>query len=136
MSLSFMEIKNRIESHAYMGVIERTKSRVKSTSEVFTPTHVVNEMLSQLDPDLFSDPTKTFLDPSCGDGQFLCGVLLLKLSNGISFEAALSTLYGVDKEFDNVNLCRERLLCGMEEYREIVERNIVCADALEFDFEF
>ena len=44
--------------------------------------------------------------------------------------------YGVDLLMDNVELCRERLLCGVEEYRYIVERNIVCADGLAYDYRF
>lgn len=134
--LSLAEIKAHIESYGYMGVIKRDQARIKKTSEVFTPMSVVNEMLDQLDPQVFKDPSKTFLDPSCGDGQFLCGVLLRKLECGIEFSVALSTLYGVDLQEDNVMLCRERLLCGMTEYEPVVRRNIVCADALTYDYSF
>lgn len=37
---------------------------------------------------------------------------------------------------DNVNLCRDRLLCGREDLRHVVEKNIVCADALKYDYSF
>jgi len=37
---------------------------------------------------------------------------------------------------DNVDLCRERLLCGREDLRHIVDKNIVCADALTYDYTF
>ena len=37
---------------------------------------------------------------------------------------------------DNVDLCRERLLCGQEHLRHIVEKNIVCADALRYHYRF
>jgi type I restriction-modification system DNA methylase subunit len=119
-----------------MSGVERDRARVKATGEVFTPTTLVQEILDQLDPQLFKDPNKTFLDPSCGDGQFLGEVLIRKLENGIPFEQALSTIYGIDLMQDNVNLCRERLLCGREDLRHIVERNIVCADALTYDYSF
>ena len=115
-----------------MSGIERDKARVKSTGEVFTPTPLVQEILDTLDQSLFSDPTKTFIDPSgCGDGQFLGEVLIRKLENGINFETALSTIYGVDMMQDNVELCRERLLCGREDLRHIVEKNIIQGDALK-----
>ena len=65
----------------------------------------------------FQNQTKTFLDPSCGDGQFLGEVLIRKLENGIDFETALSTIYGVDLMQDNVKLCQDRLLCGQEQLR-------------------
>jgi hypothetical protein len=37
---------------------------------------------------------------------------------------------------DNVELCRERLLCGREDLRHIVEKNIVCADGLRYHYRF
>lgn len=119
-----------------MGGVERDKLRVKATGEVFTPTPLVQEILDQLDSNLFTDPTKTFLDPSCGDGQFLGEVLIRKVENGCAFEQALSTIYGVDIMQDNVDLCRERLLCGRADLRHIVDKNIVCADGLEYDYNF
>jgi len=120
----------------YMSGVEREKTRVKATGEVFTPTPLVEEILDKMDQLLFTDQTKTFLDPSCGDGQFLASVLYRKLQNGVEFETALSTIYGVDLMQDNVELCRERLLCGREDLRHIVEKNIVCHDALTYDYSF
>jgi hypothetical protein len=96
----------------------------------------VQEILDHLDPSLFQDPTKTFLDPTCGDGQFLGEVLIRKIENGSTFEQALTTIYGVDLMQDNVDLCRERLLCGREDLRHIVEKNIVCHDALTYNYTF
>lgn len=119
-----------------MSGIDRDNLRVKATGEVFTPTVLVQEVLDKLDPVLFSDPTKTFLDPSCGDGQFLSEVLIRKMENGIDFETALSTIYGVDLMQDNVDLCRERLLSGREDLKHIVMKNIVCRDGLTYDYSF
>ena len=120
----------------YMSGIDREKSRVKATGEVFTPTPLVEEILDEMDQEMFTCPDKTFLDPSVGDGQFLASVLYRKLQNGIDFEQALSTIYGVDLMQDNVELCRERLLCGHEDLRHIVEKNIVCADGLRYHYRF
>ena len=119
-----------------MSGIDREKTRVKATGEVFTPTDLVQEVLDQLPQEQFTDATKTFLDPSCGDGQFLSEVLIRKIENGSTFEQALSTVYGVDLMQDNVELCRERLLCGREDLRHIVEQNIVCADGLRYHYRF
>jgi type I restriction-modification system DNA methylase subunit len=119
-----------------MSGVERDDLRVKATGEVFTPTPLVMEILDQLDPSLFIDPSKTFIDPSCGDGQFLSEVLIRKIENGSTFEQALETIYGIDLMEDNVKLCRERLLCGQEHLRHIVECNIVCDDGLEYDYLF
>jgi len=127
-------IIHHARNREYMSGIERDKLRIKSSGEVFTPTPLVQEMLDQLPLEVFTDPEKTFLDNSCGDGQFLSEVLIKKMENGATFEQALSTIYGVDLMPDNVQLCRDRLLCGQERLRHIVEKNIVCHDALTYDY--
>lgn len=119
-----------------MSGIDRTSNRVKATQEVFTPTPMVQDILDKLDNNLFLDPTQDFIDPSCGDGQFLGEVLIKKIENGIDFETALSSIYGVDLMPDNVKLCQDRLLCGQDHLRHIVEKNIVCADALTYNYTF
>jgi hypothetical protein len=129
-------IIKHIRDRKYMSGIERDLARVKATNEVFTPTELVQEILNELPEDIFTDPAKTFLDPSCGDGQFLGEVLIRKMENGATFEQALNTVYGVDLMEDNVELCRERLLCGREDLRHIVEQNIVCADGLRYHYRF
>ena len=138
MDISF--IKDHIRNRPYMSGIDRDKNRVKQTQECFTKDFLVQkacDIIEEKDPTAFSDPTKTFIDPTgCGDGQFLGEVLIRKMENGIDFEQALSTIYGVDLMDDNVELCRERLLCGREDLRHIVERNIVCHDALTYDYSF
>ena len=121
---------------SYMSGIDRDSTRTKATQEVFTPTPLVQSILDEFPPEMFIDPTKTFLDNSCGDGQFLSEALIRKIENGSTFEQALETIYGVDLMQDNVDLCRERLLCGREDLRHIVEKNIVCADALTYDYSF
>ena len=115
---------------------ERDNLRIKQTGEIFTPTPLVQEMLDNIPLDQFTEPTKTFLDPSCGDGQFLSEVMIKKMEYGSTFEQALSTTYGVELMMDNVIECRNRLLCGREDLRHIVERNIVCHDALTYDYSF
>jgi type I restriction-modification system DNA methylase subunit len=130
------EVIDHIRDRAYMSGVQRTQARVKATGEVFTPTELVREMLEQIPIKQFQDPAKTFLDNSCGDGQFLGEVLIRKMENGSTFEQALSTIYGVDLMQDNVDLCRERLLCGRTDLAHIVERNIVCHDALTYDYSF
>jgi type I restriction-modification system DNA methylase subunit len=134
--MTLEQVIKHCRERVYMSGVERDKLRVKSTGEVFTPTELVTELLDKLPKELFADPNKTFCDPSCGDGQFLSEVLIRKLENGIEFETALSTIYGVDLMEDNVKLCRDRLLCGRKDLRHIVEKNIVCADSLEYKYLF
>lgn len=130
------QVIHHSRNREYMSGVERDQLRVKATGEIFTPTPLVQEMLDKLPADVFLDPTKTFLDNACGDGQFLSEVLIRKMENGSSFEDALSTIYGVDLMQDNVDLCRERLLCGQEHLRHIVVRNIVCYDGLTYNYSF
>lgn len=126
----------------YMSGVERDKLRIKQTAEVFTPTELVQEMLDKIeeqDPTLFSDPNKTFLDNSCGDGQFLSEVVIRKMErSGCTLEQALKTTYGVELMEDNVIECRKRLAGPnpTPEIIEIVNKNIVCHDALTYDYSF
>ena len=136
MSLTLEEVIDHIRNRSYMGGVQRTQARVKSTGEVFTPTELVREVLENMDIGKFKDPARTFLDPACGDGQFLGEVLIRKMENGSTFEQAVSSIYGVDLMQDNVEQCRERLLCGQEHLRHIVEQNIVCHDAMTYNYSF
>jgi type I restriction-modification system DNA methylase subunit len=120
----------------YMSGIERDQLRVKETQEVFTPTNMVREVLDQLPQEMFADPTQKIIDNSCGDGQFLSEALIRKVQSGVDFETALESIYGVDMMQDNVDFCRRRLLCGQEHLRHIVEKNIVCNDALTYKYKF
>jgi hypothetical protein len=131
-----------VRNREYMSGVERDKLRIKQTAEVFTPTGLVQEMLDKLeeeDPTLFSDPTKTFCDNSSGDGQFLSEVIIRKMQrSGCSLEQALSTTYGVELMEDNVVECKKRL-AGPEPTERIIEilnKNIVCHDALTYDYSF
>ena len=113
--------------------LTKSKKRVKELGEVFTPPALVNEMLDKLDPDVWYHD-KTFIDPSCGTGNFLVAVVERKLQAGSMSLQALRTTYGIDIMSDNVCECRERLLevsGNPEGGQEIVERNIVCGDSLK-----
>lgn len=122
--------------------IDRDKLRIKKTAEVFTPQHLVIEMLDKLEeenPELFTDPSKTFIDNSCGDGEFLGEVVIRKMErSGCSLEQALSTTYGVDIMEDNIRECKKRLAGPnpTERIKSILNRNIVCSDGLTYDYSF
>ena len=116
------QIKNRIRNHSYMSQIERDEQRIQATAEYFTPTELVQKMLDSLPEELFTDPTKTFIDPACGDGQFLvAGKWLKVIEFNMSQDEALEDIYGVDIMRDNVDLCKKRLEGG----------NIVMGNTLE-----
>jgi hypothetical protein len=140
--LNQLQYKNFVRNREYMSGVERDKHRIKKTAEVFTPTLLVQEMLDKLeeqDPTIFSNPNKTFLDNSCGDCQFLSEVVIRKIDkSSCDLEQALSTTYGVDLMEDNVNECKRRLAGPnpTPEILKIVNKNIVCHDALTYDYRF
>ncbi len=136
----------------------KSKKRVRDHGEVFTNEREVNAML-----DLVKDETEniesTFLEPACGDGNFLSEIIRRKLSivkdrygkNLENYEkysiVAISSIYGVELLKDNVTTCIERLYnIWNEEYlkvakkqvdkdvqdacRYILRKNILCGDAL------
>lgn len=134
------------------GIVSR--ERVESYGEVLTPPHIVEAML-----DLVRHETERidsrFLEPACGDGNFLAAVLARKLDavdrryrkSPVERERyavlAVGSLYGIDILGDNVARCRERLYRLVRErfpdprsgdfrrsIRYILERNIVHGDAL------
>lgn len=134
--LTLEQIIAHARDRSYMSGVERNQLRVKQTQEVFTPTEMVQMVLDQLPQELFSDPTQLIIDNSCGDGQFLSEALIRKVQNGINFQDALESIRGVDMMHDNILLTRERLLCGREDLRHIVEQNIVCKNGLTYDYKF
>lgn len=98
-----------------------SKERVKEFGEVFTPDSIVNDMLDLVKEQLPEDEsyiTKTFLEPSCGDGQFLIRILYRKLvqvkklpleQRQLALIKALSSIYGIDIQSDNVLNARNRM---------------------------
>lgn len=136
----------------------KSKQRVADHGEVFTAEREVKAMC-----DLVKQETERidsrFLEPACGEGNFLIEILTRKLEvvkkkyrkSVIDYEKnsllAVSSIYGVDILADNVIACRERLyqlwakeyksVCKKEchedmhrSIRFILERNIVCGNAL------
>ena len=113
--------------------IVRTHKRVKETAEVFTPPELVNKMLDELDYDWETLPDKTFLDPTCGSGNFLVEVA----KRGVHPK----NIYGVDLMHDNIQKTKERLTEVYQKFHwdnitDHLEKNIVQGDALEYDFNF
>jgi len=98
----------------------KSKKRVADHGEVFTSEREVNAML-----DLVKQETdridSRFLEPACGNGNFLAEVLRRKLAvvearykkSQLEFERyaviAISSIYGIDILEDNVEECRGRL---------------------------
>jgi SAM-dependent methyltransferase len=116
--------------------LTKSKARVKALGEVFTPPELVNEMLDRLPAELWTNPSKTYIDPACGTGNFLVEVVRRKIEAGSTPLQALETTYGIDIMEDNVLECRQRLLNAAGsplDGEQVVTRRIRRADALEAD---
>jgi hypothetical protein len=124
----------------------KRKARRKLTAEDFTPLALVDEMLDKLPAEVWA-PEKTFIDNSAGNGNFLVRVLARKLEASHDPLQALSTIYGVELMADNVEEMRGRMLQVLLEHHPdlddtqkaeaigILNYNIVCHDALTWDYE-
>ena len=120
----------------------KSKKRVADHGEVFTSQREVNAML-----DLVKQETERiesrFLEPACGDGNFLAEILKRKLNvvesrykkSQLEFErnviTAISSVYGIDILEDNVVACRKRLLeiftdFYSRNYKEKVNQKVSC----------
>ena len=111
----------------------KSKQRVVERGEVFTAEREVNAML-----DLVKQETERidsrFLEPACGNGNFLVEIIRRKLQivwrtyteacgERMDHEAAdrdmvqaVSSIYGIDIMLDNVAECRERLISIIAEW--------------------
>lgn len=132
----------------------KSKQRVADHGEVFTPAWMVEAML-----DLVKGETERidsrFLEPACGDGNFLVQVLRRKLAavelkyGKSEFERqhyallGLMCVYGIELLADNIAECRANLLGIFSEYLNlnpaddlyraaffVLSQNLVHGDAL------
>lgn len=122
----------------------KSKKRVAEHGEVFTAEREVNAML-----DLVKQETERidsrFLEPACGNGNFLVEILRRKLilvHSEQELVQAVCSIYGIDIMQDNVEECRERLLGIVETnygkidgallktVKFVLKRNILWGDAL------
>ena len=99
----------------------KSKERVRERGEVFTAEREVKAMCDLVKDEIERIDSR-FLEPACGDGNFLAEILRRKLTvcekrygkapadwEKFSF-LAVTSLYGIDILADNVEACRERLL--------------------------
>ena len=135
----------------------KSRARVAAHGEMFTAQREVNAMLDLVKPETERIDSR-FLEPACGDGNFLAEILRRKLAavrsrygSAADYEKyavmAVTSVYGVELLQDNVEACRARLFdiwneaytahckgeCRddcREAVRYILSRNILCGNAL------
>ena len=136
----------------------KSRQRVADHGEVFTNPREVNAMLDLVRDESFRLDSR-FLEPACGDGNFLIEILRRKLSllqdlkstTDWEFQSliAVGSCYGIDILPDNAEACRTRLETYVLSQHPALERlpvdspyllslrymllkNIVCGDALTY----
>lgn len=126
-----------------------SKERVTDYGEVLTAPREVNAML-----DLVKQETERiesrFLEPACGNGNFLAEILERKLRvvqtryarSQLDYERkaglAVSTIYGIDLLEDNVAACRRRLSGIFDRHYSILFKDSArdeCCDAVRYILE-
>lgn len=70
------------------------KETIKKTGSIYTPLHIVEKMMAKVEDKFWSDPTKTFCDPTCGTGAIIIPMLDNRVKHGIDPTVALKTMYG------------------------------------------
>lgn len=139
--------------------IIKSKQRSIDFGEVNTKSEIVKKMVDLVDIE-FEKLDSKFLEPACGDGNFLCEVLERKMNlvknmhskHQVDYEKYIiqvcTSIYGIDLLEDNVELARKRLLDIfnknysnlfkslnediIKSVKKIFELNIVQGDALSF----
>lgn len=116
----------------------RTKDRVRNLGEVFTSPREVNAMLDLIPPEQFINPLSTWLEPACGNGNFLIEILARKFShcppNEIQDIYALkvvSSLYGVDIDQHNVDEAIQRLYTWLNDHVQSDRKEVFLKLALQ-----
>lgn len=70
------------------------KDTIKKTGSIYTPLDIVEKMMAKVEDEFWSDPTKTFCDPTCGTGAIIIPMLDNRVKHGIDPTVALKTMYG------------------------------------------
>lgn len=132
-----------MKSKFLQGEITRS-GRKRNRTEIFTPYWLVRDMCSLLekenpDVDVFA-PERTFMEPSCGDGEFVLEIYRRKLErcrDRNDAAVALCSLVCIEMQEDNMRVCRERVRALFESYGYgdldfdyVFQKNFIVGDAL------
>ncbi len=111
----------------------RSKKRIKIFGEVFTPDLCINDMLNLLcqeNKDLWDNEENVFFEPCCGHGNIVIQMYEKRMSaiyeNAITKKIhdpayyavanAINTLWAIDIDSENINICRQRVLLTTLEF--------------------
>ena len=123
---------------------------ISGTQEFFTPKFLCDDMLDKIPEEDWKDITKTFLDSTCGNGNFLVNIYERKLKYCDSVNdslIALKSIWGTELMEDNTEECKQKILMDClkwssshdldlkdKKLMQIIENNIVCTDTFKWDY--
>ena len=148
-----MELENNFNIEDFLDLSGYSESRLSrrkyclqgtGTAEYFTPYSIVKRMCDKIEDSVWSDPDKTFCEPTFGNGQFVIYIIWNRIQHGIDWKTALETCYGVELMQDNVYETHGRIIKLFDELgidydedaaMDIMLRNLVCHDFFTWNFE-
>lgn len=129
----------------------KSRKRVKDFAEVYTNEREVKAMCDLIPKETWNNIESTFLEPACGNGNFLVEILARKFErckdekDGLK---ALASIVGIDIQADNCEESRKRLydmycakfaqsnsFCRLMA-QQILQNNIICGDSLKIQQEW
>jgi len=119
------------------------KEKVDEFGEVFTPDHLVDDMLNMITQDQWEDPNQTFFEPSCGDGNFVVAMIKRRVESvnepnvDDRIKIVLQTFCGVEIQEDNYLKTKGRikeLLLGYSQtnFDDLIDESIHHEDFFVF----
>jgi len=138
----------------------KSKERVSKFGEVFTPENIVRDMINLIPAEVREKLDSTWLEPACGNGNFLVAILSDKLdiaeqlgleNYDINVFRAVCSIYGIDIQADNIKESIYRMMTIIKDrYKEftsnelgpklgdaiayVLTQNIIWGDALTEKF--
>ena len=106
--------------------LTKSKERVRDFGEVFTPRHIVEQMLDTLPESMF-EPETTYLEPCAGEGAMVLPLLERKFRHCKSrsdYTEALKSIYAMDIQADNIEILINNIMELCKRYFKPTKQDI------------
>lgn len=83
---------------------------IKQTGSVYTPTKLVEAMLDKVPYDKLISPDSWFVEPCCGTGAIVIGILNRRVANGVEPKVALTHIIANELLPASFKILRQNLI--------------------------
>lgn len=106
---------------------------IKLDGRIYTPDHIVKKMLDNLGYNNSSILGKKILDPSCGNGRFLCEIVkrIIEFSSKEDLLKNLRCVFGFEINSNVARECRANLNNLIKDFDIKIEWNVRCCNSLQ-----